>query len=47
MGNFKEIYQLLVKQDSGKTYSVQKLGLYNFWGKIIKTEWITSAEIDD
>ena len=30
-----------------KTYSLQKLRLNKFFGKSIKTEWVTGIEIDD
>ena len=30
----------------GKTYFLQKLGLNKFIGKLVKTEWVTSIEID-
>ena len=29
----------------GKTYFLQNLGLHNFFGEIVKTEWISGIEI--
>ena len=31
----------------GKTYFLQKLGLNNFFGKIVKTEWVSGIEISE
>ena len=30
-----------------KTYFLQKLGLNKFFGKLVKTEWVTGIEIDE
>ena len=30
-----------------KTYFLQKLGLNKFFGKSVKTEWVTGVEIDE
>ena len=32
---------------TGKTYFVQKLGLNKFFGKLVKTEWVTGIETDE
>ena len=31
----------------GKTYFLQKLGLNKFFGKIVKTEWVSRIEISE
>ena len=31
----------------GKTYFLQKLGLHNFFGNIVKTEWVSGIEISE
>ena len=33
------------KTGCGKTHFVQKLGLNNFFGKIVKTEWVSSIQL--
>ena len=33
------------KTGCGKTYFVKKLGLYNFFGKIMKVEWVSSVQL--
>ena len=35
------------KTGCGKTTFLQKLGLHNFFGKIVKTEWVSGIEIDE
>ena len=35
------------KKACGKTYFLQKLGLNKFFGKLLKTEWVTGIEIDE
>ena len=37
----------LVVGKTGKTYFVQKLGLNKFFGKLVKTEWVTGIETDE
>ena len=34
------------KTECGKNYFLQKLGLHKFFGKMVKTEWVTGIEID-
>ena len=45
----KSIYDgpFVGKTQCGKTYFFQKLGLQNFFGKIVKTEWVTGIEIEE
>ena len=38
---------LSVKQNVEKRIFFQKLGLQNFFGKIVKTEWVTGIEIEE
>ena len=38
---FKGNILVLGKTGCGKTYFAQKLGLNNFFGKIVKTEWVS------
>ena len=33
------------KTDCRKTYFVQKLGLHNFFGKIVKVQWVSSVQL--
>ena len=33
------------KTGRGKTYFVQKLDLHNFFGKIVKEEWVSSVQL--
>ena len=33
------------KTGCGKTYFVLKLGLHNFFGKIVKVEWVSSVQL--
>ena len=33
------------KTGCGKTYFVQKLGLHNFFGKIVKVEWVSFVQL--
>ena len=35
------------KTACGKTYFLQKLGLNKFFGKSVKTEWVTAIETDE
>ena len=35
------------KTGCGKTYFLQKLRLNKFFGKLVKTKWVTSIEIDE
>ena len=35
------------KTGCGKTTFLQKLGLYIFFGKIVKTKWVSGIEIDE
>ena len=36
---------LIVGKTDRKTHFVQKLGLHNFFGKIVKVEWISSVQL--
>ena len=46
-GRFRGNILVVGKTAWGKTYFLQKLGLNKFFGKLIKTEWVTDIEIDD
>ena len=35
------------KRGRRKTHFLQKLGLNKFFGKLVKTEWVTDIEIDE
>ena len=44
-GQFRGNILVVGKTGFGKTYLLQKLGLHNFFGEIVKTEWISGIEI--
>ena len=44
-GQFRGNVLVVGKTGCGETYFLQKLGLYNFFGKIVKTEWVSWIEI--
>ena len=47
MDSFAVTYQQLLElAGCGKTTFLEKLGLNNFFGNIIKTEWISGIDID-
>ena len=46
-GQFRGNILVVGKTGCGKTYFLQKLGLNNFFGKLVKTEWVTGIEIDE
>ena len=46
-GQFQGNMLVVGKTRCGKTYFVQKLGLNEFFGKIVKTEWVTGIETDE
>ena len=46
-GRFCRDILVVGKTACGKTYFLQKLGLNNFFGKLVKTEWVTGIEIDE
>ena len=46
-GQFRGNVLVVGKIGCGKTTLLQKLGLYNFCGKIVKTEWVSGIEIDE
>ena len=35
------------KTACGKTYFLQKLGINTFFGKLVKTQWVTGIDIDE
>ena len=35
------------KTACGKTYFLQKLGINKFFGKLVKTQWVTGIDIDE
>ena len=43
---FRGIILDVGKKGCGKTYFLQKLGLNKFFGRLVKTEWVTGVEID-
>ena len=45
-GHFRGNILVIRKTECGKTYFLQKLGLHKFFGKMVKTEWVTGIEID-
>ena len=46
-GQFRGNILVVGKTGCGKTYFLQKLGLNKFFGKLVKTEWVTGIEIDE
>ena len=46
-GQFRGNVLVVGKTGCGKTTFLQKLGLHNFFGKIVKTEWVSGIEIDE
>ena len=46
-GQFQGNMLVVGKAGCGKTHFVQKLGLNEFFGKIVKTEWVTGIETDE
>ena len=46
-GQFQGNMLVVGKTGCGKTHFVQKLGLNEFFGKIVKTEWVTGIETDE
>ena len=45
-GQFYSNILVVGRKGCGKTTSLEKLGLNNFLGDIIKTEWISGIDID-
>ena len=45
-GQFYGNILVVGRTNCGKTTFIEKLGLNNFFGDIIKTEWISGIEID-
>ena len=35
------------KTACGKTYFLHKLGINNFFGKLVKTQWVTGIDINE
>ena len=46
-GQFRGNILVVGKTGCGKTYFLKKLGLNKFFGKLVKTEWVTGIEIDE
>ena len=46
-GQFRGNILVVGKTGSGKTYFLQKLDLNTFFGKIVKTEWVSGIEITE
>ena len=46
-GQFRGNILVVGKTECGKTYFLQKLRLNKFFGKLVKTKWVTSIEIDE
>ena len=44
-GQFRRNVLVVGKTGCRKTYFLQKLGLNNFFGKTVKTEWVSGIEI--
>ena len=44
-GQFRSNILVVGKTGCGKTYFLQKLGLHNFFGEIVKIEWISGIKI--
>ena len=45
-GQFSGNILIVGRTNCGKTKFIEKLGLYNFFGDIIKTEWVSGKNID-
>ena len=45
-GQFYENILVVSRTGCGKTTFLEKLGVNNFFGKIVKTEWISGIDID-
>ena len=46
-GQFRGNILVVGRTGCGKTYFLQKLGLNNFFGKIVKTGWVSRIEISE
>ena len=46
-GRFRGNILVVGNTACGKTYFLQKLGLNKFFGKLVKTKWVTGIEIDE
>ena len=46
-GRFRGNILVVGKTASGKTYFLQKLRLNKFFGKLVKTEWVTGIGSDE
>ena len=46
-GQFRGNVLVVGRAGCGKTYFLQKLGLHNFFGNIVKTEWVSGIEISE
>ena len=46
-GQFSGNILLVGKTGCGKTTFLERLGLNNFFGKLVKTEWISGIDIDE
>ena len=45
-GQFRENILVVGKAGCGKTPFLEKLGIHNFFGGLVKTEWISGIDID-
>ena len=46
-GQFRGNVLVVGRTGYGKTYFLQKLGLHNFFGNIVKAEWVSDIEISE
>ena len=46
-GQFRGNILVVGRTGCGKTYFLQKLGLNNFFGKIVKTKWVSGIEMSE
>ena len=46
-GQFRSNILVVGRTGCGRTTFLEKLGLNNFFGNIIKTEWISGIDIDE
>ena len=46
-GQFSGNILVVGRMGCGKTTFLEKLGLNNFFGKLVKTEWICGIDIDE
>ena len=46
-GQFRENITVVGRTGRGKTTFLEKLGIDNFFGNLVKTEWIIGTDIDE